>query len=231
MFINYFKTALRNLLREKGSAILNLAGLTLGITGSLVLFLLVRHLATFDDFHTNVDRVYRVVTESDSNNGRFFTSGVPRPLPDAFRQDFPEAEEVTFTSYRSNTMIRVPQSDGEVKKFQEEAGVVFGEPNFFRVFDRPLYIGDAAKGLDEPYEAIISRSLATKYFNREDVVGEVVKHDTIEYKITAVMEDHVENTDFPFTLMLSYASINRQEDESRWTSIWSDERSNSFRRG
>lgn len=223
MFINYFKTALRNLLREKGSAILNLAGLTLGITGSLVLFLLVRHLATFDDFHTNVDRVYRVVTESDSNNGRFFTSGVPRPLPDAFRQDFPEAEEVTFTSYRSNTMIRVPQSDGEVKKFQEEAGVVFGEPNFFRVFDRPLYIGDAAKGLDEPYEAIISRSLATKYFNREDVVGEVVKHDTIEYKITAVMEDHVENTDFPFTLMLSYASINRQEDESRWTSIWSDE--------
>src|SRR5690606_25736624 len=130
MFTNYFKTAVRNLLREKSSSFLNLAGLTLGIACSLVLFLFVRNAASFDHFHSNRDRIFRVVTESDSNNGRFYTPGVPRPLPDAFREDFQEAREVTFTSYRSSTMVRVPQPKGEPKKFQEEAGVVFAEPNF-----------------------------------------------------------------------------------------------------
>ena len=66
MFQNYLKTALRNLLREKGSSLLNIAGLTLGITCSLLLFLLIRHLATFDNFHANRDRIYRVVTQMDS---------------------------------------------------------------------------------------------------------------------------------------------------------------------
>lgn len=223
MFQNYLKTALRNLLREKGSSFLNLAGLTLGISCSLVLFLLVKHLATFDNFHVNGDHIFRVVTEMDGNNEKFYTPGVPRPLPDAFREDFPEAAEVTFTSYRSNVLVKVPQTNGESKKFQEEAGVVFVEPNFFRVFDRALMIGDAYKGLDEPFEAIISRSLAKKYFGREEVTGEIVRHDTIDYKITAVMEDHPVNTDFPFTLMLSFASIKKAGETNGWGSIWSDE--------
>ena len=102
MFQNYLKTALRNLMRAKGSSLLNIAGLTLGITCSLVLFLLVKHLATFDNFHSNRDRIYRVVTEMDGNNKRFYTAGVPPVLPDAFREDFPEIEQVTFTSYRQN---------------------------------------------------------------------------------------------------------------------------------
>ena len=223
MFKNYLKTALRNLLREKGSSLLNIAGLTLGITCSLVLFLLVKHLATFDNYHKNRDRIYRVVSESDGNTGRFYTSGVPPVLPDAFRQDFPEAQEVTFTSYRSDALIKVPQANGESKKFQEELGVVFAQPNFFKIFDRPLLIGDAEKGLDEPNEAIISRSLARKYFGTEEVVGEIVNHDTVEYKITAVMEDYPVNTDFPFNLMLSMATIKKVRDEQGWGGIWSDE--------
>ena len=223
MFQNYLKTALRNLLREKGSSLLNIAGLTLGITCSLLLFLLIRHLATFDNFHANQDRIYRVVTQMDSNNERFYTSGIPPALPDAFRQDFPEAEEVTFTSYRSGALVKVPQRNGEAKKFQEERGVVFAEPNFFKIFDRGIITGDPSKGLDDPGEAIISKSLAKKYFNREDVVGEIVNHDTVHYKITAVMEDAPDNTDFPFSLMLSMSTIRANRAAAGWGGIWSDE--------
>lgn len=223
MLQNYFKTAIRNLLRERSSSFLNLAGLTLGITCCLVLFLLVKHMATFDTYHENRDRIYRVVTQSDGTNGKFYTSGVPTALPDAFRQDFPEAEEVTFASYRSNVLIKVLQKNGETKKFQEEQGVVFAQPNFFRIFDRTLVIGSPESALDEPKEAIISRSLARKFFNREDVVGETVQYDTVEYKIAGVMEDFPDNTDFPFNLMLSYATIKKQRDEAGWSSIWSDE--------
>ena len=223
MLKNYFKTALRNLFRERGSSFLNLAGLTLGITCSLVLFLLVKHLATFDAFHSKRDRIFRVVTEMDANNGRFYTPGVPKPLPDAFRQDFPEAEAVTFTSYRSGAMIRVPQPEGPPEKFQEESGVVFAQPGFFRIFDWKILAGDAGTSLDEPREAIISRSLAKKYFGTEEAIGQIVQHDTIEYTIQAVMEDPVSNSDFPFTLMLSHITIRKATDTENWGSIWSDE--------
>ena len=223
MLKNFLITALRNLFREKGSSALNLAGLTLGITCSLILFLLVKHLATFDNFHSKRARIFRVVTEMDGNSSRFYTPGVPKPLPNAFRQDFPEAEEVTFTSYRSTALIRVPQAGSAPKKFQEEAGVVFAQPNFFRIFDRPILSGDPLKGLDDPREAIIARSLAKKYFDREDVIGEIVQYDSVEYTITSVMEDPPGNTDFPFTLMLSYATIEGAEEQPNWRSIWSDE--------
>lgn len=223
MFKSYFKTALRNLFREKSSSLLNIAGLTLGITCSLILFLLIKHLATFDNFHVNRDRIYRVVTEMDGNNERFYTPGVPPVLPDAFRQDFPEAEEVTFTSYRSDVMVAVPQRNGEPKKYLEESGVVFAQPNFFKIFDRSVLQGDPFKGLDEPNEAIISQSLARKYFGREDVIGEVVKYDSIEFRITSLMEDYPTNTDFPFNLMLSMATIKKDRDAQGWNSIWSDE--------
>lgn len=223
MIRNYLKAALRHILREKGSALLNIAGLTLGITCSLILFLLIKHLTSFDNYHTKRDRIYRVVTESDGNNGKFYTSGVPPALPDAFREDFPEAEEVTFTSYRAGATVKIPQEGSAPKKFKEEKGVVFAQPNFFRIFDRPLLSGDAATALDEPNEAIISRALAKKYFGQEDCIGKLVIYDTLEYRISALMEDYPVNTDFPFSLMLSYASIEKQVEKVGWDGIWSDE--------
>lgn len=223
MIRNYFITSIRNLFREKGSTVINIAGLTLGITCSLVLFLLVKHLASFDSFHTNRDRIYRVVTESDGNNGKFYTPGVPPVLPDAFRQDFPEAEEVTFISSRTQALITIPQRTGESLKFHEDNGVAFSQPNFFKIFDRKIVMGSAAKGLDDPNEAIISQSLAKKYFGKEDVIGEILRYDTMEYKITAVMQDHPVNTDVPFNLMLSFASIKKAKDAIGWNSITSDE--------
>jgi hypothetical protein len=160
MLKNYVTIAFRNLLRQKGSAIINISGLTLGIMASIVLFLLLQHLNSFDTFQSNYQRIYRVVTSSEGNDGKNYTSGVPSVLPPAFRLDFPEADEVVFTQYNSGALILVPQSNGENKKFSEEAGVVFTESNFFKIFDRDILVGDAAKALDEPNEAIISKKLA-----------------------------------------------------------------------
>lgn len=223
MFKNYLTIAFRNLLRQKGSAILNISGLTLGVTASIILFLLLQHLKSFDTFQSKYDRIYRVVTSSDGNDGKDYSAGIPSVLPPAFRLDFPEAEEVVFTQYNSGALILVPQKNGESKKFSEEAGVVFTESNFFRIFDRDILLGDGAKSLDEPGEAIISKKLAKKYFDREDVTGEVIKYGDHEYKIGAVMADPPSNTDFPFTLMLSYETIRAGVEEHGWNSIWSDE--------
>lgn len=223
MFKNYLKTAIRNLFREKGSAAINLAGLTLGITCSLVLFLLVSFMYSFDDFHSKRDRIYRVVNQSQGNDELHYQSGVPAVLPDAFRTDFAEAESVVFMSYRAGSMVTIPQKQGESKKYKEEAGIVYTEPGFFQLLDRRILIGEAATGLDEPNEAIIAQAWAKKYFGREDVVGEVIQFENHQFQVRAVIEDAPTNTDFPFQLMLSYVTVKKEREEPGWNSIWSDE--------
>lgn len=225
MLKNYLKTAFRNLWRKRGSTTINIIGLSLGIAGSLILFLIVSRHSSFDSFHSKADRIYRIAHGSKGNDGERFTAGCPNTLPDALRNDFPELEQVVFTSYRSGALILIPQANGEAsKKYSEDRGVVFTQPEFFKVFDRAVVEGDAQKALDEPNEAVISKKLALKYFGKEDAIGEVVKLDTIEYKIGAVMEDAPVNTDFPFDLMLSYVTIKSQSEKNGgWNSIWSDE--------
>lgn len=224
MLKNYFVTALRNMMREKGVAMINIAGLTLGITCSLILFLMVKHILSFDTFHSKKDRIYRVVSESEGNRGKRQSAGIPTVLPDAFRAEFPEAEEVVFTTYRSETMVTIPQpSPLEPKKYLEESGIVFTQPSFFKIFDRPMLLGKSEEGLDEPNEAIISKRWAQKYFGKIDARNEIIKFDTIEYKVAAVMDDFPSNTDFPFDLMLSYITIKAENEKSGWNSVWSDE--------
>ncbi len=223
MLKNYLTTALRNLLRQRHTSIINIIGLTLGIAASLVLFLLIQHHIGFDTFHTKYDRIYRVVTMSDGNNGSFTTPGVPSPLPTAFRLDFSEAEEVIFTQHMSSTPILIPQKNGENKKFEEERGVVVTEPGIFKIFDREVLQGNATKGLDEPNEAVISISLAKKYFNTGDVIGQVLRYRDLDYKIAAVVADPPNNTDLPFTLYLSYETIRKENEGKGWGGIWSDE--------
>lgn len=223
MLKNYLKTALRNLRHQKSSTTLNLMGLTLGISASLILFLLVRYHSNFDTFHAKQDRIYRVNTTSKGNSGNDYTSGVPSVLPEAFRLDFPEAEEVTFTSYRAAGLITIQKGSEAPVRFYEEKGICFVQPNLFKIFDRKVLAGNIEKALDEPNEVVIARSWATKYFGREEALGEMLAYDNRTYKVTAIVEDAPTNTDLPLTVMLSYATVKKELDEHGWNSIWSDE--------
>jgi len=223
MFNNYLKTALRNLIRQRTTTMLNIGGLTLGLATSLILFLLVRYHKSFDTFHSNYDRTYRAVVQSDGNNGKNYTPGVYPVFPEAFVNDFPEADQVTFISYRAGSFITIPQVNADPKRYDEEKGVAFAQPSFFKVFDRKILIGDATTGLDEPNEAILSSRWAMKYFGKEDAIGEVLKYEGHEYRVTAIMEDLPTNTDLPFDLLVSYITIKKEKDENGWRGIWSDE--------
>src|SRR5262245_32320693 len=89
MFKNYFKTAFRNLWRNKNFTFINIAGLAVGIAVCLVIFLIIQFELSFDTFHSKKDRIYRVYTELHSEDGVHNTSGVPFPLPTAMHVDFP----------------------------------------------------------------------------------------------------------------------------------------------
>jgi putative ABC transport system permease protein len=222
MLKNYLKTAFRNLTRQRSSAVFNIGGLTLAISSSIILFLLISHTLSYDTFHSKFNRIYRVVTQSEGNEEMFYTSGVPNPLPVAFKNDFSEVEQVVFTLYYDDGLVSIPQPDGNPKKYQEESGIVYTEASFFEIFDRAVLSGDTKKGLDEPNEAIVSQSLAMKYFGKQDVVGEVLAYEKVDYKISAVVEDAPNNTDFPFSLFLSYETIRKESEERGWGGISSN---------
>lgn len=222
MLRNYFVTAYRNLLRKRTSTFLNVAGLTLGITGSIVLFLLLYRTLTFDKFQAKYDRIYRVVSESDNNGEKFYTPGVPTVLSPAFKTDFPEAEAVAFTVYDQDALVLLPQPSGEPKKYFEENGIAQVEQSFFDIFDwKPLH-GDLNKALKNPNEVVITKKIALKFFEKENAVGELITFNNTDYKVTAVVEDNPTNTDFPFTLMFSYETNRKDFEEQGWGSTSSN---------
>lgn len=222
MLKNYFITAYRNLLRKRTSTFFNVAGLTLGIACSTVLFLLLHRTLTYDKFQSKYDRIYRVVSESDNNGEKFYTPGIPNVLSPAFKTDFPEAEEVAFTSYTQDGLILIPQRTGEPKKYYEEDGIAFTEQSFFRIFDwKPLH-GDLSNAVKNPNEAVLAKSIALKYFGRENAMGELFNFDDVDYKVTAIVDDPPGNTDFPFTIILSYETVRKSYEEQGWGSTSSN---------
>jgi putative ABC transport system permease protein len=224
MLKNFLTTAIRSLLRSKTTTIINVCGLTLGVATSLVLFLLVTSQTNYDKFHTKFDRIYRVVMEADGNSGKNYSAGVPPVLWEAFKNDFDEAEEVVFTSYYgAGSLVTIPQPQGAPKKFDDDNNLVFTQPSFFNVFDRKILLGDPNKVLHEPNEAVLSQKIAKKFFGKEDALGEVLTFNGKDYRVSGIMEDYPENTDFPFHVMLSYITIKKEKDEQGWNSIWSDE--------
>src|ERR1700754_3992560 len=136
MFRNYFKTAFRNLWRNKNFTFINIAGLAVGIAVCLVIFIVVQFEQSFDDFHKKKARIYRVLTESHSEDGARVSAGVPFPLIEAMHVDFPGMTSTgIFTEGDDQVLIPNEKAGGFQKKFKEQSGVFYVEPGFFRIFD------------------------------------------------------------------------------------------------
>ncbi len=226
MLKNYIKTAFRNLLKYKSYTLINVLGLSLGITCSLFLFLLISHWLSFDTFHEKYDRIYRIVRESDGQmDQRDYTPGAPVPLLEAFRTDFPEVENTTFVTFPHDALLAVDHAQ-EGTRYFEEGDIAYLEPNFYQIFDREWIAGEPATALDEPGEMVLSETMAKKFFG-EMPIGEVVGKTLMLNKetplnITGIVTDHPDNTDFPFDILISYATI-KDKINAHWGSTSSDD--------
>ena len=226
MLKNYLKTAFRNLLKYRSYTLINVLGLSLGITCSLFLFLLITYWLSFDTFHENYDRIYRVVRESDGQMGRRdYTPGAPVPLIEAFRTDFPEVENTAFVTFPHYALLAVEAEENETR-YYEEGDIAYMEPSFYQIFDRQWIVGEPATALDEPNEVVLSEQMAQKYFG--DVSADQLPGKTLtlnketSLKISGIVADHPDNTDFPFDLIISYATV-KDEIHAHWGSTSSND--------
>jgi putative ABC transport system permease protein len=221
MLKNLFTTAYRSLLRNKAHALLNLAGLALGITCCLMIFLVVRYELSFDTFHTKADRIYRVTTVTRGENTDYHGTS-PYPMGETVQAEFPEVEKATTVTFIRDGIIKADE------KLFKEAGLTYVAPSFFELFDYEWLAGDPQKSLTDPYSVVLTESVARRYFGGEGAavaeaaLGKIIRlNDRTDYKVTGIMKDFPENTDFPFQVLMSYATIKAvgESDMTSWINL------------
>ena len=213
MINSNFKILLRGLWRKKSLTLLNTMGLSVGVSASLLIFLLIRYELSIDSFHANRDRIYRVVSTETFRTGLVDNDGcAPTPLPDGLRTDFPQPEKVAAVWRVGDAQFGIPATNGGRDKQVLAKDVYFADSSLFGIFDFPWVEGDPGTGLKNAYTMAISRSLAANWYgNWQEAMGKtVVWGDQKPYKITGILEDPPANTDISLQVVLSYATFREQ---------------------
>jgi putative ABC transport system permease protein len=206
MILNYLKIALRNIRRHKSFAALNITGLAVALAACLVIFLVLQYEFSYDTYHKNAPRIHQLVKKRVTPEGEDYRTSIPFAAAAVLRSGYPH---ITFTDVftRAEAQITIAEATG-AKKFLEQKGIFYAEPQLFQLFDAKWLSGTPAL-LDNENEMVLNRSLAEKYFGKwETAIGKMVQLDNkFNLRISGVIEDEPANSDFPFSLLISYKTF------------------------
>lgn len=214
MFKNYLLTAIRNITSSPFYAFLNILGLTVGLAAFIFILIYVHDEITYDRHHENYERIYRLESDFTIGSKHDKFAIVPIPMGPALKIEFPEIEQfVRFTS-ADNALIRYKE-----KEYYEDA-FFFTDSTIFEVFTHQLVNGDLKRSLAAPNTIVLTRKIASKYFGKENPVGQVLESGGgRQYKVTAVIEDLPENSHLKFEALLSAATLAREAGEEEFNSM------------
>lgn len=216
MFLNYLKIAYRSLLKYKGYALINLVGLSLGLTAGVLIMMYVLDEVSFDKFHTNKDRLYRVntsfTTPESGNESANETNGWP--IGKVLEKDFPEVEKVLYS--RGASFLLINQGDKRIRQ-----NIHFASPEFFSMFSFPLLKGNAEKALNEPYSIVISQEMERKYFPQGDALNKtLIMADTLHMVVTGVMANIPANSHIQADMLISFATYQALNTQFSYEDGW-----------
>lgn len=211
MLQNYVKVAFRNLMRNKAYAAINIFGLALGMACGLLIFLVVKYHLSFDNFHAQADRIYRIVTEQHRDVVEYEAS-VPSPLGKAFRDEYDFADQVARVATYDDAVITIKRGN-LYEKIKQQGGFAFVEPAYFDIFNFPFLKGSPKTALQEPNTAVITQHVAQTYFGRENPLQKTIRlGKDIDVKITGVLTDLPPNTHQRTEIFVSYPTLKQQDD-------------------
>jgi putative ABC transport system permease protein len=196
--------ALRNFKRDKGYSLLNILGLTIGITFSLFLIFYIKDELSYDRYNKKADRIYRVnayIKEKDKDTMRWVST--PFPAAPAIAKDYPEVEEAVRFVGNGQTMYK----NGETRFYEDK--VFYVDSNVFKVFTYPFLEGDERTALVRPNSMVLTKTIAEKYFGKnKSAVGKTLKNDKGDiYTVTGVVKDVPRNSHLIFNILLSRSSL------------------------
>lgn len=211
MIKNYFKIALRHLLKSKLYAAVNIIGLAIGITSCLLIGIYIADELSYDRFHKNADRIARVTWEYYFGEGevnKVSTTGTK--VGPQFQRTFPEIDAYV-------RLLKYPRVLTYKSQAFDEKNFLYADSSFFSVFSFPLKKGDAATALDAPQKIVLTESSAKKYFGNEDPMGKVVNvGGTKDFIVTGIANDPPENSQIRFDFVGSFKSLGASKEE-KWS--------------
>ncbi len=176
MYKNYLKTAVRNFFRYKGFTLINIASLTIGITGCLVIALFVWDELQYDKFIKGGENVYRFYNRRSDNVSTSHSASVPPVFATYTKQNYPEVESAMRILMQSGKKLF---EVGNVQAYEEKG--LLTDASFFDVFPLKLNKGEYKKVLDQPDAVILTEDLAKKYFDKQEPVGKVIRIDKVDF--------------------------------------------------
>jgi len=214
MIKNYLTVAFRNLWKNKVFSLINILGLAIGICASLIIFLIVQYDFTFDKFHKDKDRIYRVVSNFKFGGEAYHNSGVSFPMAENAGKAISGFEIASPFYVEGDVKIGIPNAaTGVPQIFKKQKGFVLADENYFQLVPYQWLVGSPKQSLNELFQVVLTESRAKMYFPNvkyADLVGKEIQfRDTIRATITGIVKDLDENTDFSFKMFMSRVSMHR----------------------
>lgn len=203
MLGNYFKIAIRNLLKHRGYTLINILGLVAGLACCILILLYVLDELRFDAFHAKAGRIFRVVeVRSTPDRGDQHNARSVAPLGPAMEAEFPEVA----ASVRMLQLFRVTMQFRENRFY--EGDYLLSEPSFFKIFDFEFLRGNPETALVEPRSVVLTEAAARKYFGEEDPLGNTLRAEAFgDLKVTAILKDLPPNSHLHFSMLISFGSM------------------------
>jgi putative ABC transport system permease protein len=212
MLRSLIRVAIRNIRRDATYSLINILGLTIGITGSIFLILYVYDDLSFDRFHEKSERIYRISSRISEPDDAFNWAVTQVPLAPQLMTDYPEVEEAVRLIQSGRHLYHY----GDREFFEEDMS--YADSNIFRVFSYDLVEGNPETALTEPNSIVITRTFSERYFGDESPLGkEIVRENGDSYNVTGLMEDLPYNTNYRFSALISRNSL--PEDFGNWGSF------------
>lgn len=215
MIKSYFKTAWRTLLKHKVFSGINVLGLAIGISASLVIFMIVSYEFGFDRFQQDRDRIYRVVLSATFGGGaQGFSAGVPAPLGSAIAGEMTGVEQTVpvfqFQGDASADVVIRKDQEEKPQVFKQQKNVVFTNGDYMGLLGYQWIAGNAKQALKEPYTVVLTESRAMLYFPRiplHALVGKRLQYNGITATVTGIVKDLDQYTDFKAKEFISLSTI------------------------
>lgn len=207
MIKNYFKIALRNLLKNKSFSLINILGLSVGMASAILILLWIQNELSYDQFHEKKDRIYEAWNKDTFSGTLQCWNTTPMIFARTVERDFPEVEQATRVAWPSNYLFSV----GE-KRLTVQGNIV--DSNFLNMFSFPLVKGDPNTVLKEMYNIVLTEKLAKKIFGSEEAMGKIIRIDNKDnFTVTGIVKDLPNNTRFKFEYLLPWAYLRKTGGE------------------
>ena len=202
MIRTFFRLAFRNILKNKGFAFINIFGLAIGLTASLLILLWIMNELSYEKHNVNAKNIYRVEEDQFYSGNRYHVTVTPHPSGPVWKEKIPEIREQT----RINRLPRILFRQDEKVFF--ESSIVAADSGLFKIFTMPFILGDAETALRSPNSIVLTEKLATKYFGATNPMGKLITlENKVQFMVTGVMKDLPGNSIFSFQGVIPYSFL------------------------